>query len=87
MISKGQIVALWSPMFCKHFKHILVSGQFDIHFTVHAEVKHCHYVTITTRILIHNIINQITEVGSISIHDFVQAIPPSTTIRTNNPDF
>ena len=73
-------------MFCKHFKHILVSGDFDIHFIVHAEVKHCHYVTKNLRKLIHNFINQIPEVVlTLQKPTPVGRPAPSSTPCASNP--
>ena len=74
-------------MFCKHFNQILVSADLDVHFTIHAEIKQSHYVTVVMRILVDNFSNQVCEVSAVSIHDFVQRKPPRTRIGSNNPDF
>jgi len=87
MIRNSQQAALGSLMFNKHFKQILVRAHLDVHLTDHAEVKQSYYVTEMRRILINSFINQISEVGEVRIHDYAQAIPPTTHIGSNNPNF
>jgi hypothetical protein len=59
-------------MFSKHFNQIMIIAHFNIHLTIHAEIKVSDYVTVSTGILVDNTINQVSEVSEISIHDFVQ---------------
>jgi hypothetical protein len=66
----------------------MIIANFDVDLTIHAEIKESDFVTVTTRILVDDFINQASEVGDICIHDFVQRKPPTTTtIGRNNPDF
>jgi hypothetical protein len=37
----------------------MVIANFDIHLAIHAEIKESHYVTVATRILLDNTINQV----------------------------
>ena len=74
-------------MFCKHVKQILLGANLDVHMSLNAEVKQSYNISIIRRILILNLSNQIYEVGTISIDDFVQAKPLSTSLASNYPDF
>ena len=87
VVTKSQEAALGSIMFCKHVKQILVGATLDVHLSLNAEVKQSHNIPIIRRILILNFSNQINEVGMISIDDFVQAKPPSTSMASNYSDF
>jgi hypothetical protein len=87
VVSKSQVAALGVLMFCKHVKQIMVGAKLDVHLPLNAEVKQSHNIPIIRRILILHISNQIYEVGTISIDDFVQAEPPSTSMASNYPDF
>jgi hypothetical protein len=87
VVNKSQEATLGSLMFCKHVKQILVGANLDVHLSLNAEVKQFHNILIIRRILILNFSNQIYEVGTINIDDFVQAKPPSMSMTSNYPDF
>jgi hypothetical protein len=48
------VAALGILAFGKHFKQILVIGDFYMDLTVWAEIKHTSYITIAGRTLPHN---------------------------------
>ena len=87
VVTKSQEAALGSIIFCKHIKQILIGANLDVHLSFNAEVKQSHNIPIIRRILILNFSNQIYEVGTISIDDFVQVKPPSTSMASNYLDF
>jgi len=69
VVSKSQVAALEVLMFCKHVKQILVGAKVDVPLSLNAEVKQCHNIPISSRIVILHIRNQIYEVGKFSIED------------------
>lgn len=87
MISNSQQTGSESPMFCKHFKQILVIANWDVRFSLSAEKEQAHCVTIFMRTLLDQIIKQSTKLSVVCIHHLVQRIPLRTRIASNNPGF
>ena len=65
----------------------MVTADFDVGLGFTTVVERVNNVTITTRVLIHNVFDQILEICCVSIYNCAYAKPTSSRICRNDPYF